>query len=83
MKYIGGIPSQGYFNHELSLSKVSTFWRKVLNEEERTRLVSNIAGHLKDASDFIQRRAVRNFSVVDKDYGGRIAKLLEKYHVRL
>jgi len=54
----------------------------VLNEEERTRLVTNIAGHLKDASDFIQRRAVRNFSQVDRDYGGRIAKLLEKYHVR-
>ena len=42
----------------------------------------NIAGHLKDASDFIQRRAVRNFSQVDRDYGGRIAKLLERYHVR-
>ena len=45
--------------------------------------MSNIAGHLKDASDFIQRRAVRNFSVMDKDYGGRIVKLLEKYRVRL
>ena len=73
VKYIGRIPSQGYFILS-SLSKVSTFWRKVLNEEERTRLVSNIAGHLKDASDFIQRRAVHNFSVVDKNYGERMGQ---------
>ena len=45
--------------------------------------MSNIAGHLKDASDFIQRRGVPNSSVVDKDYGGRTAKLLEKDHVSL
>ena len=73
VKYIGRIPSQGYFILS-SLSKVSTFWRKVLNEEERTRLVSNVAGHLKNAYDFIQRRAVHNFSVVDKDYGERMGQ---------
>ncbi len=62
---------------------MTNLWRKVLNEHERSRLVNNIAGHLKDAAEFIQRRAVRNFSQVDKDFGGRIAKLLEKYHVRM
>jgi hypothetical protein len=40
---------------------VTTFYNKVLNDEERARLVSNIAGHLKDAKDFIQKRAVSAF----------------------
>jgi catalase len=60
---------------------VGTFWRKVLTEEERERLVRNIAGHLKDASEFIQRRALRNFFQVDKDYGERIAVLLRQHKV--
>lgn len=34
------------------------FYTKVLNEEERTRLCQNIAGHLKDAQLFIQKKAV-------------------------
>ena len=54
------------------------FYCKVLNDEERTRLVENIAGHAKDAADFIQERVVENFSKADKDYGRRIGELLKK-----
>ena len=50
----------------------------MLNEEERTRLVQNIAGHAKDAADFIQARVVENFGKADPEYGSRIAALLEK-----
>ena len=39
--------------------QVGWFYRKALNAEERTRLVQNIAGHLKNAAEFIQDRAVR------------------------
>lgn len=42
----------------LLLEQVRTFYRKVLNEEERKRLCENIAGHLKDAQLFIQKKAV-------------------------
>ena len=45
------------------------FWRNALSEEEKARLVGNIAGYLKDASEFIQRRALRNFFQADRDYG--------------
>lgn len=38
--------------------QVTTFWEKVLDKDAKERLVSNIAGHLKDAKDFIQKRAV-------------------------
>ena len=34
------------------------FYRNVLNAEEKDRLCRNIAGHLKNAVDFIQERAV-------------------------
>lgn len=34
------------------------FYTSVLNEEERRRLCENIAGHLKDAQLFIQKKAV-------------------------
>ena len=63
--------------------QVTTFWQNVLTEEEKTKLVRNIAGHLKDATDFIQQRVVRNFTQVDPDYGGRIAKLLQQYKTRV
>ena len=59
--------------------QVGTFYRDVLSEEERTRLVENIAGHIKDAAEFIQEKAVKNFSQCDPEYGGRIAKLLKQY----
>ena len=39
-------------------AQVGTFYRKVLTEEEKIRLCKNIAGHLKDAQEFIQKRAV-------------------------
>jgi len=39
-------------------TQVGTFYCKVLTEEEKIRLCKNIAGHLKDAQEFIQKRAV-------------------------
>ncbi|XP_071942198.1 catalase-like isoform X2 [Antedon mediterranea] len=65
--------------NEDNFAQVETFWSKVLSPSERTALVSNIAGHLKDASDFIQKRTVDNFSKVHPDFGKRLAELLEKH----
>ena len=56
------------------------FYLKVLNEEQRKRLCENIAGHLKDAQLFIQKKAVKNFSDVHPEYGSRIQALLDKYN---
>ena len=38
---------------------MTVFWNKVLNEAEKERLVSNIAGHLKNAQMFLQVRGDR------------------------
>eukprot|EP00918_Siedleckia_nematoides_P108298 GHVU01236354.1.p1 GENE.GHVU01236354.1~~GHVU01236354.1.p1 ORF type:complete len:505 (+),score=74.07 GHVU01236354.1:126-1640(+) len=58
------------------------FWRKVLTSQQQTNLVQNIAGHLKDAQEFIQKRAVRNFSMADPEYGRRLQEELDKYAKR-
>lgn len=60
-------------------SQVTTFWEEVLNEEERERLVANIAGHVKDAKDFIQQRAVKNFTEVHADFGSKLEKALKAH----
>ena len=40
------------------LYQPGVFYRDVLNAEEKDRLCRNIAGHLMNAVDFIQERAV-------------------------
>lgn len=68
--------------NEDNVTQVRTFYTKVLNEEERKRLCKNIAGHLKDAQLFIQKKAVKNFSDVHPDYGARIQALLDEYNAQ-
>ncbi|XP_005090060.1 catalase isoform X1 [Aplysia californica] len=62
-----------------NFSQVGLFWNKVLSPDERTRLVDNITGHLKDAQEFIQKRAVNNFAQADPEFGRRLREGLAKY----
>jgi len=64
---------------EDNFTQPGIFFQKVLKEEERERLVQNIAGHLKDAQPFIQERAVANFEKAHKELGHRIREALKKY----
>lgn len=59
-------------------SQVAVFYNKVLKEDERDRLTSNIAGHLSGAAPFIQKRVIEQFSKVDPKYGKAIADKLQK-----
>lgn len=71
---------------EDNFSQPRVFYQKTLDAAHRERLVSNIAGHIKDASDFIQERAVKNFSQVDPDFGKKLADALQahtKLHANL
>lgn len=54
---------------EDNFSQATVFYRRVLDQPARQRLVDNIVGHLKNASPFIQERAVKNFAQVDGDFG--------------
>ena len=62
---------------EDNFAQASIFYNNVLNADEQARLASNIAGHLADAADFLQERAVKNFSQVSAELGGRIAETLK------
>lgn len=57
---------------------VSLFVLQVLNEEERQRLVNNIAGHLVNAQEFLQERAIKNFSQACPEYGAGIRSALNR-----
>ncbi|XP_014670546.1 PREDICTED: catalase-like isoform X4 [Priapulus caudatus] len=60
-------------------TQVGNFWRKVLTEDGRKHLISNMAGHLKNAQEFIQKRAVANYSKCDPEYGRRLEEALTKH----
>jgi len=65
-----------------NFSQVGVFWNKVLDNAARTRLVENMAGHLKDAQEFLQKRAVHNFSQCDPEYGRRLQEELDKFKLK-
>lgn len=58
---------------EDNFSQPRVFYRQVLDEGGRTRLIDNIVGHMSGAAAFIQERATRNFAQVDEDFGRRLA----------
>lgn len=72
----------GRYNNadEDNFTQVGNFWRQVLSATEREELAQNIAGHLKDAQEFLQKRAVHNFSQADPEYGARIQHYLDQYN---
>lgn len=62
-----------------NFSQATDFWKNVLKPAERERLVDNIASHLCNAQQFIQDRAVTNFSKVHADFGSQLKGKLEHY----
>jgi catalase len=75
-KIIGDIQRIDSGDLEDNFAQATDFWNKVLNAEEKKNLVSNIAGHLCNASQFIQERAVKNFSNVSADFGRQLNEQL-------
>ncbi len=52
---------------------------QVLNSATRKIQVENIAAHLKDAQEFLQKRAVNNFGLADPEYGSMLQDALDRY----
>ncbi|XP_045561643.1 catalase isoform X1 [Salmo salar] len=71
-------PDVGRYNSadDDNVTQVRTFFTEVLNEEERQRLCQNMAGALKGAQVFIQKRWIQNLMAVHADYGNRVQALL-------
>ncbi|WP_335902974.1 catalase KatB [Shewanella algae] len=49
---------------------------RVLPEEEKARLISNICGTLSQATQDVQQRMIGHFSQADADYGRRVQEML-------
>jgi len=62
---------------EDNFTQVGIFYNQVLNDEEKFRLCDNIASHLCNAQEFLQERAIKNFSAADKNYGRKIQELID------
>ena len=55
--------------------KQATLVRKVMDDAQRDRLVSNVVGHLKKGvSEPVLQRAFEYWHNIDKDIGERIAQ---------
>jgi catalase len=50
---------------------------RVLPEDERARLITNIAGHMRGVDRDVQRRQLHHFLKADAEYGARVALTLE------
>jgi catalase len=71
-----GVPDRYETKDDDNFSQVGTFWRNVLKEEERERLIQNMSGHMIGAAEFIQERAIKNFTQCDPNYGQRLSDAL-------
>lgn len=49
---------------------------RLLSAEEKTHLVNNISGHLKNAKQHIQERQIAHFKRADQEYGQRIQETI-------
>lgn len=49
---------------------------RLMSAEEKTDLVENIAGHLKNAKKHIRERQIAHFKRADPEYGQRIEELI-------
>lgn len=63
---------------EDNFTQCGIFWRKVLDDGAKKRLIDNIAGHLVNAAEFLQQRQIGNFSRCDEEYGRRLKEAIDK-----
>ncbi|KAG2382586.1 hypothetical protein C9374_005166 [Naegleria lovaniensis] len=74
---VSGVITRSKTNHPNDdFAQAGALYRDVMTEYDRSRLVHNIAVHLKNAKKEIQLRQLQNFYKADKDYGRRVAELL-------
>ncbi|XP_058828886.1 catalase isoform X1 [Topomyia yanbarensis] len=77
MKVTGDVNRYETGDSEDNFTQPGLFYRNVLDEAARQRMVTNIVNHLGNASAFIQERAVKNFAQVDGDFGRRLTEGLK------
>ncbi|KAF7721677.1 hypothetical protein EC973_004298 [Apophysomyces ossiformis] len=56
---------------------------RLLSPQEKTDLINNIAGHLKNAKKSIQDRQLEHFKRADKEYGTRIEAAIRQFSTKV
>jgi catalase len=59
---------------DIDFEQAGLLYSKVMTDEDREHLMSNIVGRLGGAQKRIQLRQIALFYKVDEDYGGRVAE---------
>jgi catalase len=62
---------------DVDFIQAGELYRRVMDDEAKTNLISNITGHLGDANENIQYRQVALFYKCDVEYGTRLAENLK------
>lgn len=74
---VEGLVGRHSFEHpNCDFKQAGALFSKVMSETDRTNLINNISGHLKNAQKFIQERQVKIFYKCHPEYGTRLAKQL-------
>ncbi|RWS28442.1 catalase-like protein [Leptotrombidium deliense] len=63
---------------EDNFTQPGIFYSKTLKEDERERLVQNMAGHLKGTQEQFRERAISNFEQASKELGKRLRMACSK-----
>ena len=76
---ISGIVGRHSYTHPNDdFEQPGVLYRQVMTPEQKTRLINNIAGHLKNARKDLQERMVVLFTKVDREYGARVQEGLQE-----
>jgi catalase len=70
----GEIGRHEYTHPNDDFVQAGELYRRVMSDQDRANLISNIVGHLKNAQPQIQMRQAVLFYKADPDYGSRVAK---------
>ncbi len=73
----GVIGRHDRINEDVDYIQAGELYSRVLDDTHKKHLVSNIAGHLKNANKNIQYRQTAIFYKANVDYGTNVAKLLD------
>lgn len=53
------------------------------SSKDKTALINNVAGHLKNAKKFIQDRQIANFKRANIEYGNRVEQAIRANSIKL
>lgn len=73
-KVSGNVGRHKFQHRNDDYAQPGVLYSKVMNAQQKSNLVRNLAGHMKNAKPFIQERQCKIFHKCNPEYGMRVAK---------